>query len=149
MFERFGRISYCAHTKVEEFVRHLESGRLMGSCCAACGQVTFPPRADCAECRHGEFTFTELNGRGTVVTHTRIESAPAGFEAAVPFDLAVVDLDEGGRLLAGFGATIAPADIAIGMAVQVVPRINEETEESQVDYTLERPGTGWTKSDLP
>ena len=142
MFARFGKISYCSHTKVADFVRHLESGRLMGSRCAACGNVTFPPRADCAVCRHGEFDFTELSGRGIVVTHTRIEAAPAGFEATVPFDLAVVELEQGGRLLAGFGATIAPAEIAIGMAVQVVPRRYEETEESQVDYTLERPGAG-------
>jgi len=147
MFARFGKISYCSHTKVAEFVQHLAGGRLMGARCAACGNVTFPPRADCAACRHGEFEFTELNGRGTVVTHTRIEAAPAGFEAAVPFDLAVVELEQGGRLLAAFGATVPPADIAIGMAVQVVPRRQEKTEESQVDYTLEQPGTGWARTD--
>ena len=59
--------------------------------------------------------------------------------AADSFDLAVVELEQGGRLLAGFGATIAPAEITIGMAVQVVPRRYQETEESQVDYMLERP----------
>ena len=142
MFEWFGKVNFCPHTKVDGFAAHLRDGRLMGSTCTQCGHLSFPPRADCPACRHGEFEFTELSGRGTVVTHTRIEAAPAGFEATVPSDLAVVELEQGGRLLAGFGATIAPAEIAIGMAVQVVPRRYEETEESQIDYTLERPEVG-------
>lgn len=147
MFEWFGQVNFCPHTKVAGFAAHLRDGRLMGSACAACGQVSFPPRADCPACLHGEFTFTELSGRGTVVTHATINAAPAGFESDVPFELGVIDLAETGRLLASFGATIDPAEIAIGLPVQVVPRLVEESETIKVHYTLERPGTTWVKSD--
>ena len=147
MFEWFGKVSYCPHTKVADFARHLKDGRLMGSRCTACGLVSFPPRADYSACRHGEFEFTELSGRGTVMTFTTIEAAPAGFEDDVPFHLGVIDLEETGRLLANFGDTIDPEQIAIDMPVQVVPRIFEESESIKVHYTLEKPGTTWVKTD--
>ncbi len=147
MFEWFGKVSYCPHTKVADFARHLKDGRLMGSRCTECGLVSFPPRADCSACRHGEFEFTELSGKGTVMTYTTIDAAPAGFENDVPFHLGVVDLEETGRLLASFGETINPKEIAIDMPVQVVPRIFEESESIKVHYTLEKPGTTWVKTD--
>ncbi len=146
MFEWFGLVSYCRHTKVADFARHLKEGRLMGSRCADCGQTAYPPRADCPACRGGRFEFRELSGRGTVVTYTRIAAAPAGFEKHVPFTVGVVDLEEGGRLLAWFGETIPESAVAIGLPVQVVPRIYGESEAIKVHYTLEAPGTAWSKA---
>lgn len=146
MFEWFGLVSYCHHTKVADFARHLKDGHLMGSRCAGCGRVCFPPRADCPDCRDARFTFTEYGGGGTIVTFTRIAAAPAGFEDRVPFTIGVVDLDEGGRLLAWCGSTLDEAGPAIGQRVQVVPRLFEELEAIKVHYTLEAPGTTWAKT---
>ena len=87
-----------------------------------------------------------MSGQGAVMTFTTINAAPAGFEADAPFHLGVVDLVEGGRLLAGFGTTIDPAGIAIDMPVQVVPRLCEESESIKVHFTLEEPGTTWVKT---
>ncbi len=147
MFEWFGRVSYAPHTKVAGFARHLKDGRLMASRCEQCGHVSFPPRADCPDCLGDKFTFDELSGVGTVLTYTKIDAAPAGFEELVPFVVGVVDLTETGRLLAWFGESIADEEIAIGMPVQVVPRIFEELEQIKVYYSLERPGTSWVKAD--
>jgi uncharacterized OB-fold protein len=147
MFEWFGQVNFCPHTKVDGFAAHLRAGRLMGSTCSACGQLSFPPRADCPTCRHDKFAFTEISGEGTVMTFTTIAAAPAGFEKKVPFDLGVVDLKETGRLLASFGETINPADIAIDMPVQVVPRLCEDSPDIKVHYTLEKPGTTWPKTE--
>ncbi|MBC8425989.1 Zn-ribbon domain-containing OB-fold protein [bacterium] len=147
MFNWFGKVSYCPHTKVAEFARHLKDGRLMGSKCDACGKLSFPPRADCPACRHDAFTYTEMSGKGTVLTYTRIDAAPAGFEDETPFTVGVVDLEETGRLLAWFGETIAETDIRVDMPVQVVPRMFEESKDIKVYYTLEKPGTDWVKSD--
>ena len=146
MFEWFGKVNFCPHTKVDGFAAHLRAGRLMGSTCTACGQLSFPPRADCPACRHGEFTFTELSGKGKLLTFTTIAAAPAGFEHEAPFHLGVVDLEETGRLLAGFGESIDPGEIAIDMPLQVVPRLCEESESIKVHYTLEKPGSTWVKT---
>ncbi len=147
MFEWFGKVNFCPYTKVSDFASHLKDGRLMASRCTKCGHESFPPRADCPECLAGEFEWFEISGKGTLHTYTRIEAAPAGFEDLVPFCIGVVDLEETGRLLAWFGETIPEPEIAIGMAIQVVPRIFEEIEEIKLHYTLESPGTTWTKTE--
>lgn len=147
MFEWFGKVNYCRDTKVDGFATHLRAGRLMGSACSGCGHLSYPPRADCPICRSGEFAFIELSGKGTLSTYTTIFAAPAGFTQDAPFHLGVVDLKEAGRLLAPFGDTIGPTEITIDMAVQIVPRLCDETESIKVYYTLEKPGTTWFKTD--
>jgi uncharacterized OB-fold protein len=139
----FGKVNFVPYSKVSDFATHLKDGRLMASTCADCGAHSFPPRADCPECMSGSFSFQEVSGRGTVYTHSTVVAAPTGFDDIAPYTVAVVDLEEGGRLLAWIGETIESAEI--GMAVQVVPRIFEELEEIRVYYTVEQPGTTWGK----
>ena len=146
MFSWFGKVSFVPFSKVQDFAVHLKDGRLMGTVCKKCGQTSFPPRADCSECMSGEFEFREWSGKGTIHTFTRIDAAPTGFEDEVPYTAAVVDLEEGGRLLAWTGETIPAEEVKIGMEVQVVPRIFEEVEPIKVYYTLEKPGTTWGKA---
>jgi uncharacterized OB-fold protein len=146
VFEWFGRVSYCPHTKVSEFAQYLRDGHIMGSRCKDCGLRSFPPRADCPKCYAGEFEYFEMSGAGKVLTFTRIDAAPAGFEDIAPFVIGVVDLEETGRLLAWFGETIPEDKIEIGMPVQVVPRMFEDVPDIKLYYTLEVPGTTWVKS---
>jgi uncharacterized OB-fold protein len=94
----------------------------------------------------GDFELFEISGRATLHTYTTIVAAPTGFEDLAPYTIGVADLEETGRLLAWTGDSIPPEDIEIGMDLQVVPRVFEELEEIKVYYSLERPGTTWTKS---
>jgi len=146
MFKWFGLVSYTPHTKVAAFAQHLRNGRLVGSRCTACGATAFPPRADCAACMSPEFEYAEVCGRGTLHTFTTIVAAPAGFEQLAPYVIGVVDLEDGGRALAWIGETVKPEEIAIGMPLQVVPRMLEESEEIRVYYSLEQPGTTWPRT---
>ena len=145
MFKWFGKVNYTPYTKVSDFAQHLRDGHLMASRCKSCGATSFPPRADCEVCMSDAFEFLEVSGKGTLHTFTRIVAAPTGFEDVVPYTVGVVDLVEGGKALAWFGETIEEDDIRIGMELQLVPRIFEELEEIKVYYSLERPGTAWTK----
>ncbi len=149
MFKWFGKVNYSPYTKVTDFARHLKDGRLMGTRCKSCGATAFPPRADCDECMSGDFEFFEVSGRGELHTFTKIVAAPTGFEDLAPYLVGVVDLEEGGRALAWFGDTLDEDEIEIGMELQVVPRIFEESEEIKVYYSLEKPGTGWSKAGQP
>jgi len=149
MFSWFGKVSFVPYTKVSDFAVHLKDGRLMGTVCADCGATNFPPRADCPVCMSGDFDYSERSGRGNVYTYSTIAAAPTGFEDEVPFTVMVVDLEDGGRLLAWRGDTIPEDDIRIGMPVQVVPRIFEEEEQIRVYYTVEEPGTTWGKAPAP
>jgi uncharacterized OB-fold protein len=146
MFKWFGKVNYTPYTKVSDFAQHLRDGRLMGSRCSRCGATSFPPRADCEECLSGDFEFFEVSGRAKLHTFTKIVAAPTGFEDVAPYLVGVVDLEEGGRALAWFGDSIAEDEVEIGMDLQVVPRIFEESEEIKVYYSLEPPGTTWSKT---
>ncbi|MBM4319145.1 MAG: Zn-ribbon domain-containing OB-fold protein, partial [Deltaproteobacteria bacterium] len=139
MFERFGWIGFSPHTKVEGFVAQLEQGKITGSRCTSCGCRAFPPRADCSACGSPSFELVPISGKGRVVTFTRIEQPPAGFEEHAPYTVGVVDLEEGGRLLAWFGSSIPAEEIGIGLAVQVVPRRLGDGEGARLVYELERP----------
>lgn len=147
MFSWFGKVNFTPHTKVDEFAEHLRQGHLMGSRCSKCGEQSFPPRADCPACLHGEFEWVEWNGRGKLLTYTRIDAAPTGFQDLGPYVIGLVELEQGGRLVAWFGETIPEAEIEMDMPVQVVPRIFEELEEIKVYYTLEKPGTTWRRAE--
>jgi uncharacterized OB-fold protein len=146
MFSWFGKVSFVPYSKVMAFAVHLKEGRMMGSRCKKCGYKTFPPVADCPQCLSPNFEFVEYNGKGKLFTFSTIAAAPTGFEDEVPYTIGVVELEEGGRLLAWIGETIPVADVQIGMDVQAVPRIFEETEDIKVYYTIETPGTPWGKS---
>lgn len=147
MFRWFGRTSLTSATKVAGFAAHLKDGRIMASCCRACGARSFPPRADCERCRGDAFTFVELSGRGVLHTFTTIVAAPTGFEDRAPYTLGLVDLEEGGRALAEFGGGIPPADIRIGLRVQLVPRLIEDAEDIHVIYTIEPAGSTWSRAE--
>jgi uncharacterized OB-fold protein len=147
MFRWFGKVNYTPYTKVSDFAQHLKDGRLMGSRCTKCGATSFPPRADCEECLSGDFEFVEISGRAELHTFTKIVAAPTGFEDMAPYLVGVVDLEEGGRALAWFGDTIDEDEVEIGMELQVIPQIFEESEEIKVYYSLEKPGTTWTKAE--
>jgi uncharacterized OB-fold protein len=146
MFKWFGKVNFSPYTKVTEFAQHLKDGYLMASRCKECGETSFPPRADCGECMSPDFEFVEISGKGTLHTFTKIVTAPTGFEDVVPYTVGVVDLEETGRLLAWVGESFDEDEIEIGMEVQVVPQIFDETEEIKVYYSLEKPGTTWSKS---
>jgi uncharacterized OB-fold protein len=149
MFEWFGKLNFVPYTRVSEFARHLKDGYLMGSRCKRCGEQSFPPRADCGACLSGEFEFVEVSGKSKLLTFTKIVAAPTGFEEVAPYTVGVADLEDGGRILAWIGDTIPEAQIEIGMELQVVPRIFEELEEIKVYYSLEKPGTTWSKTSAP
>jgi len=56
-FYWFGKVSFVPYTKVTEFADELKAGRLVGSVCRSCGQVSFPPRADCIKCLSPDFEW--------------------------------------------------------------------------------------------
>jgi uncharacterized OB-fold protein len=149
MFSWFGKVNFVPYTKVSDFAVHLKEGRLMGTTCSDCGYTTFPPRADCPQCLSDRFSFTEYSGRGEVYTLSTIAAAPTGFDDIAPYTIVVVELEGGGRLLAWLGETIGRDEVAIGMPVQVVPRLFEEQEKIRVYYSVERAGTEWGKSPAP
>ncbi len=90
-FQKFGTVSFTATTKINDFIDHLEKGQVMGTRCNECGQVYFPPRADCCQCFASDVQWFEITGSGILATYSRLSYAPVGFEEDLPYSLAVLD----------------------------------------------------------
>jgi uncharacterized OB-fold protein len=94
--------------------------RLLLPRCNACGQFWFPPSQRCAHCLAADFTWVEATGRGRVYSFVVFHRVyhPA-FEGDVPYVVAIVELDEGPRLLSNI-VGMKPDDVRCDMRVQVV-----------------------------
>jgi len=90
------------------------AGELRYQRCSGCGRVQFHPRPFCAGCG-GEPRWEVSAGRGTVYSLTTVARAPTPeFAALAPYDIALVDLDEGFRMMAH-----AEPGLAIGSRVRI------------------------------
>ena len=136
-FKIFGKVNFAPYTKVEKFADALRDDKLMGTKCKKCGEAYFPPRADCTKCMSSDMDWREYSGKGKLVTFTTIHAAPTGFDEMAPYTIGVIDLKEGGRLLAWVEGA-KPEDLKIGMELKAVPQIMEEVEELRVVYVLKR-----------
>ena len=73
--------------------------RLIGSKCKECGAEFFPPVYRCRKCGSENVEDKEMPKSGKILTYTVLHEPLPGFEAQAPFFLAVVELENGGRVL--------------------------------------------------
>jgi uncharacterized OB-fold protein len=94
------------------------AGRLMLMRCAECRTWRLPARQHCDTCLSDRFTWEASSGRGRVRTfgimHQRYHPA-----FRVPYNVTIVELDEGPRLPTNLVGVENEA-ISVGMAVEVV-----------------------------
>jgi len=119
-FENFGTVSFTAEAKTAEFIKYLEAGKVMASRCKKCGASYFPPKADCPSCLSSEVEWFEVGGKGKLMSYTKVNYGPTGFEADAPYTLALGDFD-GVQILARLSRDIGENDIKVGMSLTVSP----------------------------
>ncbi len=90
-FGKFGTVSFTQTTRVNDFIDHLEQGKVMHTRCKECGAHFFPPRADCANCLNSDMEWQEVTDTGTLVSYSCLKYAPAGFEDDLPYTIALLD----------------------------------------------------------
>lgn len=96
------------------------AGQLSLQKCGACGHLRYPISPFCPQCLSGEFAWTPVSGRGTVFSCVVFHQAyHPGFKQDVPYNVALVQLEEGPRMYSNVVGT--PHDqVRIGDAVEVV-----------------------------
>lgn len=118
-----------------KFWRDQESRyNLEGTRCSTCGSFFFPPRSVCPKCRRkGVIQPYRFKGTGTVVTYTTVYQAPKHNHRQIPYTLAIIELDEGTRMLSE--VICEPGKISTGMRVRAVFRkLGEEGERGIIYY---------------
>jgi uncharacterized OB-fold protein len=108
--------------------------RLLGKECVGCGSKFFPARPVCTRCGSTEFKDYKLAEAGEVVTWAVVRNAPLGFERYVPYVVALIELDDGMRLLSQV-VDVDPGDVKAGMRVEAVFRkVKEDGANGIIQY---------------
>lgn len=103
------------------FWEALREGRLVLQFCPACGTYLHTPKLRCTNCQATELTWREVTGTGRVHSHTTVHRPPSkAFADAVPYVVAIVELDGGGVRLLSNVVGIPPDEVYIGLEVHVV-----------------------------
>ncbi|MBX9472371.1 Zn-ribbon domain-containing OB-fold protein [Microcella sp.] len=103
-----------------EYWEGLARGELRLQRCTACGIAQFYPRSLCATCG-GSVEWFAATGKGTVHTFTVVRTHGAEpFRSLVPFTLAIVELEEGPRMMTNLTG-IDPDDVRIDLPVELEP----------------------------
>jgi len=82
------------------FVEGLQRSEIRYQACNACGAAQTLARYACRACGSTELQWRTANGAGRVYSVTTVARAPSDeFRPLAPYALAIVELDEGPRLM--------------------------------------------------
>jgi uncharacterized OB-fold protein len=102
-------------------------GELMLQRCGACSRWMWPVRARCIECFSDDLAWTAARGTGTLYSYTLVHQVfHPGFASEVPYNVAMVDLDEGVRMVTNI-VGLPDEELRVGMPLVVeFERISDE-----------------------
>jgi hypothetical protein len=112
----------------EPFFRGAQEGKLMLPRCSSCGAWRMPGRDRCADCWSTGAEWAQASGRGKLysfgVMHQQYHQA---FADVIPYNFALVELEEGPRLLTNI-VDCSNEGLRVDMPVQAVfDDVSEET----------------------
>jgi len=108
---------------------------LIGTRCDTCKVAFFPPRNFCPSCRRkGVIKEFQFSGRGEILSHTVIRTAPKGFECYTPYPVAIIKLEEGPAIS---GQVVEGNEVEIGKkVVPVFRKMYEEGKDGIIHYGI-------------
>lgn len=88
--------------------------------CSRCGKIDHPPYIYCSECWSEEHEWINASGQGKIYAFsTVLLGAPLEFTNDIPYTIAMVDLNEGPRMLTTI-VNAKPEELKIGMDVEII-----------------------------
>jgi uncharacterized OB-fold protein len=114
-------------------------GELQLPRCEACAKFHFYPRTACPHCGSQKLAWQTVSSQGEVYSYTVVHRAPSkGFEALVPYVVAVIALDEGPHLMTRLTG-LPPDQARIGLRVQVEFEAQADEQEDDTRLPVFRP----------
>ncbi len=133
-FKKFGTVSFTSITKTNDFVGYLEQGKVMGTQCKTCGVQFFPPRADCFQCLSSDMEWFEVTGTGKLLSYSKLQFGPMGFEGDLPYCIAVLDYGDF-RVFGRIDKNLPDEEIRIGMEMKAVAN---KLPNDQLNYVFQK-----------
>jgi uncharacterized OB-fold protein len=131
-FKKFGTVSFTSISKVNDFVDNLEKGKVMATRCPDCNISYFPPRIDCQKClgNNNEW-FDTTEKTGTLLTFSKMQYGPVGFENDLPYTIAVLGFDDF-KMFGRIDKDVPDDAIKIGMQMKVYANDIQEDQKNFV-----------------
>jgi uncharacterized OB-fold protein len=124
----------------QAYQQALVDGRLIFQRCSVCRNAWLPPRDECPRCLADQWAWEEASGRATLVSWVTYHTAYHPFFAdKLPYLVAVIELEEGPRLISNLVGT---DEVAPSMDQAVQAEFHHEAEQSLVLFRSREPGTG-------
>ncbi|MBN1277237.1 MAG: Zn-ribbon domain-containing OB-fold protein [Deltaproteobacteria bacterium] len=133
-FKKFGTVSFTSISKVNDFVGYLEDGKVMATKCKDCGHVFFPPRADCCDCLTSNMDWQAVSGKGKLVSFSKLEYGPVGFEGDLPYTIALLDFG-GYKVFGRLSNELSDKDVAVGTEMTVEAN---KLPNGQINYIFKK-----------
>lgn len=95
-----------------------QSGKLLVQYCKDTGKYQYYPRPVSVYTGKRNLEWREVSGKGVIYAHTVIRVPGPGLEGRLPLLVAIVELDEGVRLIANI-LDASPEELSIGKRVQL------------------------------
>ncbi|MCX7200846.1 MAG: Zn-ribbon domain-containing OB-fold protein [Burkholderiales bacterium] len=97
------------------------AGELRLQHCGACQHRFLYPRIRCPKCGSDRLDWVKASGRGRLYSYVINHMAAPGWQGEVPYVIAVVQLEEGVRMLSNLvGIAPDPAALELDMPLEVV-----------------------------
>ncbi|MFI7688484.1 Zn-ribbon domain-containing OB-fold protein [Nonomuraea sp. NPDC049655] len=97
------------------------AGELRIQRCQTCARHYFYPRPSCPHCGGGDVEWVRATGRATLYSYVINHRPAPGFEAGGPYAIAVVELEEGVRMMTNIvGVPNTPENLPLDMELRVV-----------------------------
>ncbi|MFW9833717.1 MAG: Zn-ribbon domain-containing OB-fold protein [Candidatus Thorarchaeota archaeon] len=122
---------------IEEYLKNIQEGVFRAYKCVDCGAVIAPPSGSCYGCGSNNMEWTDVSGKGKLVSFTVIHVAPDEFAEEAPYYVAIIELEEGTRVsarLLGYDP-LKPEEVSLGIPV----KIDFEKGKSGKTYLAFRP----------
>lgn len=97
------------------------AGELRLQRCAGCGRHVLYPRPRCPHCHSDQLEWVRASGRGKLHSYVISHLPAPGWEGDLPYVIAVVELEEGPRMLSSLvGVPPQPERLSLDMPLAVV-----------------------------
>jgi uncharacterized OB-fold protein len=102
---------------IAQYKKSIEERHFRAYKCLNCGAVIAPPAGTCYACGGNKMGWTDVSGKGKLVSFTVIHVPPDEFAAEAPYYVAVVRLEEGTSVTARLIGIdpLKPQDLKIGL----------------------------------
>ncbi len=125
-FEGFGELFPEINELNAPFWDGLAQGEVRLQKCGKCGVHQYPAESFCYECGAQEMSWVPVVGEGTVYSFTVVhQQYHKAFKAFMPYTVAIVQMDEGPRMLSAMLGLNKP----IGIGDRVQPCIRKVSED--------------------